>query len=520
MGAVRRRIARRLVDRPAVCSPGWYNRGEKRRQHERPRPGKGPRVNAGDARFGRHELLGVLGSGSFATVYRGHDPLLRRDVAIKALYPHLAADPDSRQRFLAEARALAALRHPHIVAVHDVGEADGRPYFVMDLVQGRTLADLLAARGQLSLAEAATLLSGLAQAVDALHAAGLVHRDITAANVMVTHDGRAVLMDFGIAFAAGGTRLTRGGYGLGTPVSAAPEQIRGENVGPAADIYALGVLAYAMLAGYPPFQGDTAHVLYAHAHLTPPSLVAIRSELPPAVAAAIQAALAKDPAARPASALQFVAPIAAAAWPDRPPPGGYPMAATEMLGAEPMATGVPLHSETGKTALTLALLPGLTCLHLRYDHPGGSPLTLQLETGEGRAIERLRAISGPYAGTRALVAPAEGLYRLTAEAAGPWMCAVDQPVIARQPATTRAGGAGDAVVFVQMAAGVRRVHLMHRLWRGGFFRASLVDAGAAAMDRLVVTTGGYDSAATRRVARDGVHALVVEASGAWTAAVE
>jgi serine/threonine protein kinase len=275
------------------------------------------------SRLGRYELRGTLGEGGFATVYRAFDPALGREVALKALHPHLAANPGIRQRFLAEARALARMRHPHIVTVHDVSDAAERPFFTMERIEGRTLADL--APGQaLPPAQVVTLITSLASAVDALHHADLVHRDIKAANVMVDRGGRVVLMDLGIARVLNATQHTQTGAVLGTLESMAPEQVRGQPVGPPADIYALGILAYQLLAGRPPFQGDTAYLLHAHVYDPPPPLQQMRPGLPPSVCAAVEAALAKDPARRPASAGQFAAMLAGTVSPPRTPSGPPP----------------------------------------------------------------------------------------------------------------------------------------------------------------------------------------------------
>ncbi len=252
-------------------------------------------------RFGRYVVLGVLGRGGFATVYRARDTALGRDVALKALAPHLAEDAEVRRRFVQEAQRIAQLRHPHIVTVHDVGEADGQPFFTMELVEGETLAERGAA-GPQSLELVVRILRNLGSAVDYVHAAGLIHRDIKAANVMLDAGGRVVLMDFGIVRALDGTQFTNSGMTLGTPEAMSPEQVLGNAIGPASDIYALGVLAYHLLAGRPPFSGEPLRVMYAHAHDTPPSLESIRPDLPPAVYAAIHTAMAKSPAERPPTA--------------------------------------------------------------------------------------------------------------------------------------------------------------------------------------------------------------------------
>ncbi len=262
-------------------------------------------MNGEGDRFGRYELRGVLGHGGFAMVYRAFDPALGREVALKALLPELAVSPELRGRFMNEARSLARLQHPNIVRVFDIGEAEGRPFFAMELIEGTTLAGLAPAGRRLPLNEVVRVAASLASALDYIHAAGLVHRDIKAANVMVEPGGRVVLMDFGVARSLDQTRQTLTGASLGTPEAMAPEQVRGQPVGPAADIYALGILVYRLLAGRAPFVGDTAYVLHAQVYEPPPPLPSLRGDLPAAVYRAVQAALAKESGSRPRSAGEF-----------------------------------------------------------------------------------------------------------------------------------------------------------------------------------------------------------------------
>ncbi len=262
-------------------------------------------MNSGDGRLGRYELRGVLGQGGFATVYRAWDPQLQREVALKALLPHLGQHAEVRARFLQEARALAPLRHPNIVSFLDVGEYGGQPFYAMELIDGFTLSETLEVGRRLPLAVVSAHLMGLCSAVAYLHGAGIVHRDIKPGNVMLEQSGRIVLMDLGVARALDQTQFTRTGVGLGTPECMAPEQVRGLPVGPAADIYALGILAYQMLAGRPPFVGDTAYVLHAQAYEPPPPLHEQVQGLPEHVLAAIEQALEKEPERRPATALAF-----------------------------------------------------------------------------------------------------------------------------------------------------------------------------------------------------------------------
>ncbi len=268
-------------------------------------------MSASGERFGRYELRGELGRGGFATVHRAWDPSLGREVALKALLLHLAADEGIRHRFLGESRAIARLHHPNIVTVYEVDESEGRPYFTMERIDGPTLSSFLAAEHQLPLAQVAQIMRGLASAIDYLHSRRLVHRDIKASNVMLDTWDRIVLMDFGVARALDETQLTRSGISIGTPEAMSPEQVNGQPVGPPADIYALGVLAYRLLAGRPPFVGDTIHVIHAHVYEDPPPLAEFRPGLPESVYITIKSALAKAPQDRPQLAQALAAALLA-----------------------------------------------------------------------------------------------------------------------------------------------------------------------------------------------------------------
>jgi len=266
---------------------------------------------------GRYLLEERLGEGGLGVVWRARHLGLQRDVALKLLRaaPH---DPEALARFQREAEALGRLRHPHVVEVTDFGvDADtGVPYLVMELLAGQTLADLLREEGALPAARALPLLEALAEAVDAAHAQGILHRDLKPGNVAMA--GVKVL-DFGLAEiaapareaapgepagtqAAGDARLTATGALLGTPLYAAPEVIRSGTSCRASDIYSLGVIAYEMLTGRPPFTGSTTEVLAGHLQHEPPV---------PGLAApvweSLREALDKEPARRPASAVAFVA---------------------------------------------------------------------------------------------------------------------------------------------------------------------------------------------------------------------
>jgi serine/threonine-protein kinase len=259
--------------------------------------------------IGRYEVRGILGRGGYGTVYRVWDPLLEREVALKKLQPQWTADADVRRRFLAEAQAAANLHHPNIGEVYEPGEADGVPYFTMELIEGQTLDQLVSDRGPLPLAQAARILEGLCSAVDFLHRKGRVHRDIKAVNVIWEEaDGtppRAVLTDFGIARAFDDAQHTSPSMLIGTAEYMAPERWEGERGGPPSDIYALGILAYYLLAGHLPFTGTMPSLCTAHLQKEPPRLGEAgeaRPDLPVLVCTAVHATLAKDPQQRPARA--------------------------------------------------------------------------------------------------------------------------------------------------------------------------------------------------------------------------
>jgi serine/threonine-protein kinase len=266
------------------------------------------------ATIGRYELQGVLGRGGFATVYRAHDPTTGRAVALKVLHPHLADDPAVRERFVREGQALGRVRHPNVVAVYEAGEVGRTVFLATELIEGRTLSAHCAERGPLPFAEALAIADQIAAALEALHAAGLVHRDVKPQNVLLeTATGRAVLLDLGLVRALGSASVTRSDVFVGTPGFMAPEQLRaGGQVTPRTDVYQLAATLYTLLTGRPPFEGDPAQVLTAVLSERPPDPRALRPDLPPAVAVVLMQALAKDPDQRPAGARELIARLRAA----------------------------------------------------------------------------------------------------------------------------------------------------------------------------------------------------------------
>jgi hypothetical protein len=277
-------------------------------------------------RLGQYQILQELGRGGMAVVYRAYQPSLERRVAIKVLPPELTFDRAFVERFQREARAAAHLNHPNIVTIHDVGQAEGAHFIVMELIEGPSLTDLLRQRGALSPEQAGQIVSQIASALDYAHQRGFVHRDIKPGNILLASDRAAKLTDFGIVKPSEGTRLTQTGALLGTPAYMSPEQARGSAIGHATDIYSLGIVTYEMLSGRVPFSGPTMAVLHAHVY-DPPDLSVIPGTLRPVMAKA----LAKDPGARYGSADAFARAFAQAlkavptagpspAAPAQPPP--------------------------------------------------------------------------------------------------------------------------------------------------------------------------------------------------------
>ncbi|MGH7518377.1 MAG: serine/threonine-protein kinase, partial [Gemmatimonadales bacterium] len=249
-----------------------------------------------------YRLERELGRGGMGVVYQATDRTLDRRVAIKVAHPELAEKAAIAQRFLAEARMLARIQHPNIVAIHQAGRAQNLHYYVMDEVPGESLRQLLSREGPLPIEHARAIAADLAAALDAAGRAGFVHRDVKPENVLLeAATGRALLADFGIARASDGhaTDSTTGqGVAVGTPAYMSPEQAAGEPVDARSDLYGLGVVAYEMLAGHPPFVGPNRVVVSRHLSERPAPLERARPEVPKRLAAAVMRALEKAPGDR------------------------------------------------------------------------------------------------------------------------------------------------------------------------------------------------------------------------------
>jgi predicted ATPase/tRNA A-37 threonylcarbamoyl transferase component Bud32 len=259
----------------------------------------------------RYRIVELLGRGGMAEVYKAYHESLNRFVAVKFIHPLFASDTAFEERFRQEARRVAALRHPHIVQVHDFDSEDGEPYMVMEWIDGPTLADelhrLAAADQRMALPDVLRLARHIGHALHYAHEQGLLHRDVKPSNIMLNQDGRAVLADFGLAKLLSTAHLTNSGGTSGTPAYMAPELAQGRPGDARADLYSFAVVLYQLLTGQLPFTADSpVALIFMHINQVPPRLLDLNPELPPALEWTILKALAKQPADRPASIADFL----------------------------------------------------------------------------------------------------------------------------------------------------------------------------------------------------------------------
>jgi serine/threonine protein kinase/tetratricopeptide (TPR) repeat protein len=323
-----------------------------------------------EARLGtQYEIESLLGQGGMGSVFRATDRTLRRAVAIKVISGDVALNPELKERFLLEARTVAKLRHPNIVAVYSAGEADGLLYFVMELVPGESLRDLLAREGKVAPERAERILHELAMALDYAHANGIVHRDVKPENILLDREtGRAMLTDFGVARALENSgNMTSTGMILGSPRYMSPEQATGEaTLDGRSDLYALALVGYEMFTGKPVVDsGNVAGMLVKHLTETPKPVAEAVVGVPEGAAVAIDRALAKDRDQRWANGREM-AEVVAATW--TPTPGS---GATRAIGSMKAKKATPKAAMGG--AFIAIFMSLLTVFISTRDKDGGDP---------------------------------------------------------------------------------------------------------------------------------------------------
>jgi eukaryotic-like serine/threonine-protein kinase len=312
----------------------------------------------GRSLLGRYRLETVIANGGMGTVWTAEDSFLGRKVAVKILTWESDSDRAgaAADRVRREARAAASLRHPNIACVYDYGQQDGIAFLVMELLEGESLAARLHRHGALPPEQAAHVATEVAEALDAAHRAGIVHRDVKPGNIMLETSGAVKLLDFGIAAISGQRTYPGQERLLGTAAYLSPEWGDDGPADPAGDVYSLGVVVYEMLAGRPPFTGNSlAAVAAAHAANPPPPLTLLNPDVPPAMAAVCERALSKDPAARPPSAGAFAAQLSAG-LPDASPPMREPRA-VRPIGPVPAGAGAAAGTPVAVARLGSATQP-------------------------------------------------------------------------------------------------------------------------------------------------------------------
>ena len=255
--------------------------------------------------IGKYKILNVVGEGAMGVVYQAMDSLLNRSVAIKVMSESIARQQDLRSRFLREAQAAGSMQHPNIVSIYDLGEKDGHLYIAMEFVEGVDLEHIIANREPLALQAKLDIMIDVLAGLAYAHKRGIVHRDIKPANIRITEDGRAKIMDFGVAHLASST-MTATGMVVGTPAYMAPEQVTGAHTTPATDLFAVGAVLYELLTGLKAFAAPTLQSLFFKIVSEPPvSMMALNPGLPEALSRITDRALEKNPSDRYSTALEM-----------------------------------------------------------------------------------------------------------------------------------------------------------------------------------------------------------------------
>lgn len=425
-------------------------------------PSKKRAVHAGDT-LGRYELVEEVGEGGMATVFRARDKELRREVAVKVLFPHLARRPEVVRRFQREARAAATLEHANILRIYDVGGGEGEdpPYIVMELIRGRSLLGELEQKGPMLAEVAACLGAVLADALGAAHVAGIIHRDVKPANVMIASDGRVLLTDFGVArLETEDSLVTKTGALLGTPAYMSPEQASGDTATAKSDLYSLGATLYQLSTGSLPYTGSPAKVMASIAQGSLVPAVKKRSAVGPDLSRAISAMMATDAEARPASAAAVAGELRALAA-----GAGFGEAKDELAAYFKDTDGfvraktpaiVTAIVTAAKTALGDHKLPRAMALAdrataLAPEDPAVKTLVESVTEG-GRSSRRRKVVAGVAAAGCVVAAAIAGVRMLTSHRAAAVVVPVDaRPIDARPidaPADASVDAALDAAVVI------------------------------------------------------------------------
>jgi eukaryotic-like serine/threonine-protein kinase len=361
--------------------------------------------------FGRYRLLSRAGAGGSAQVWRAHDEQTGEEVAVKRLHPVVFADPAARRRLERESRALRELDSPNIVRIRDSHVTDDEAALVLDYVPGVSLHQRLAELGRLPAAEAIAVIEDVAAALTAAHAAGVVHRDVKPANIILADDGRALLTDFGVARQDGGdtasgtlTAVTDPGLVVGSLRYMSPEQLRGEPATPASDQYGLAAVAYEMVSGQSPYDAGTPVALAAAHEAPPPPLTGIQ----PALAGAIERGLSPDPADRFPDVAGFAAAVAGALQPvdAAAPTTVIPVVAHAPVPAAPAAPAPVAADRTNRNAIAAgALAVGIAAIVALAAMDRGAPTNAPVERPVSSAS--VAPQSKPEATPAATAAPAD-----------------------------------------------------------------------------------------------------------------
>lgn len=382
------------------------------------------------AQIGRYDILELVGRGGMGVLYRARDPVLEREVALKMMLVDFSHDPAARERFEREAKAVARLQHRNVVTIHELGEADGAPYIVMEFLSGQDLERRMRGPDPLTLFERLDIVAQLCEGLGYAHEQGIVHRDIKPGNVRVLEDGTVKILDFGIAkFAM--SSMTQSGTVMGTAHYMAPEQIMGGAIDGRADLFSAGVLLHELLSGQKPFAGDSpTAVAYQIMQVEPPSVASLVPELPAEVAQIVARALQKNPedrysrASEMASDLQVVkmmadvplSPVAGA--PDATSTGrlfatgvtnktlatARRQSGTTSSAAPPAASATPAKALIAGMAAAGVLVVGLAWFLLRSGPAAATPPSTDQRAADTRAAVSAAAASGPETNATVMVA--------------------------------------------------------------------------------------------------------------------